>query len=371
MLCSKGRKRQKLDELLYLHDDSGVKKEFCFGNWQSLGLTLYLCPGQLLNPHPNEFYCKPPMLLKELSTYKTGGTCDQLIEPHSAEELADAMAQVQRNQTSYFLLGAGSNSLIMDDHWPGAVISFSNMNHIRIEQTRVFAEAGLDNSQFAEACYEASLAGAGWMYYMPGQLGATVRMNARCYGGEISGIVDAVTVVTENGEIKTYSGKEVFFGYKDTLFMSKPEIVAMVEFNLAKGDQEQIRQLMDSCKTDREAKHQFLYPSCGCVFKNNYDVGIPSGLLLEHAKVRQFSVGPVEVSPYHANFVFNKGATAIQILDVTLQMREVVYRKYGVWLEYEMEVLGLIPDDLKKRFQEERPQNFKQADLALLRNTLD
>jgi len=311
------------------------------------------------------------MLLKELSTYKTGGTCDQLIQPQSVQELADAMGQIHGKRTNYFLLGAGSNSLIMDDHWPGAVISFSHMDHIRIEQTRVFAEAGLDNSKFATACYERSLAGVGWMYYMPGQLGATVRMNARCYGGEISGVVDAVTAVTEKGEIKTYTGREVFLGYKETLFMTKPEIVAMVEFNLTKGDQQQIRQLMDSCRADREAKHQFVYPSCGCVFKNNYDVGIPSGLLLEQANVRQFSTGQVEVSPYHANFVFNKGATAIQILDVTLQMREAVYQKYGVWLDYEMEVLGLIPDDLKKWFQEERPQEFKQADLALLRTTVD
>jgi UDP-N-acetylmuramate dehydrogenase len=311
------------------------------------------------------------MLLKELSYYKTGGTCDQLIQPQSIQELADAMERTHRNQTDYFLLGAGSNSLIMDDHWPGAVIRFSGMNHIRIEQTRVFAEAGLDNSKFATACYESSLAGVGWMYYLPGQLGATVRMNARCYGGEISGVVDAVTVVTEKGEIKIYAGQEIFFGYKETLFMAEPEIVAMVEFNLAKGDQPQIRQLMDSCKTDREAKQQFLYPSCGCVFKNNYDVGIPSGLLLERANVRRLSTEQVAVSPYHANFVFNKGATANQILEVTLQMREAVYQEYGVWLDYEMEVLGLIPDDLKKRFQEKRSQAFKEADLAHLRTTID
>ena len=309
------------------------------------------------------------MLLKELSYYKTGGTCHSLIQPQSVQELADAMGQIDKNQPRYFLLGAGSNSLIMDAHWPGAVINFSKMNQVRIDQAKVIAEAGIDNSTFATACYDASLAGAGWMYYMPGQLGATVRMNARCYGGEISQIVDSVTVVTNKGVIKNYSGKEVFLGYKSTLFMSKAEIVASVEFNLTKGDRAQIRQQMDSCRTDREDKHQFLYPSCGCVFKNNYDVAIPSGLLLEHADVRRFSTEQVEVSPYHANFVFNKGATAMQILEVTLQMREAVYQKYGVWLDYEMEVLGVIPDDLQKRLQEKRSQDFKQTDLALLRTT--
>ena len=307
------------------------------------------------------------MLLKELSYYKTGGTCDQLIEPSSIEELAFAMENIHRDETPYFLLGAGSNSLIMDGHWPGAVVSLRKMRRISITRDRILAEAGVDNSEFASHCLDAALEGAGWLYGMPGQLGATIRMNARCYGGEIDRIVDSVTVVTAKGEVLVYPAKEVFRGYKSTLFMSTRDVVAAATFTLKEGDPQRIGEFMRGCKSDREGNFQFLHPSCGCVFKNDYDVGVPSGFLLEQAAVRRFNTGSVEISPHHANFVFNKGASTSQILDVTLKMREAVYRKFGVWLEYEMEVLGIVPHDLKERLREKRPDNYRHSSLAPLR----
>ena len=53
------------------------------------------------------------------------------------------------------------------------------------------------------------------MYRLPGH-GGTVRMNARCYGGEISQVCSAVTVVTKDGKIKTYDSTEKFFVVADT-----------------------------------------------------------------------------------------------------------------------------------------------------------
>ena len=307
------------------------------------------------------------MLLKNLSYYQTGGTCSQFFEPQSIEELTDTVHHINRNKIPYFLLGAGSNSLVMDENWPGAVVCFRNLNRISFDPFRVVAEAGVENSNFANFCLNASLDGSSWMYHMPGQLGPTIRMNARCYSGEISQIVNSVTVVTQEGKTRTYLGKEVFLGYKDTLFMRNTDIVVSAEFVLKKGDPEKIKRHMDACKSDRENKCQFLYPSCGCVFKNNYEIGIPSGLLLEEADVRQFNSDRVEISPYHANFVFNKDATACQILETTLNMREAVYQKFGVWLEYEMELLGIVPNDLKERFLEKRRENFNRTDLFSLR----
>ncbi len=307
------------------------------------------------------------MLLKELSYYKTGGTCDRLVEPSSIKELSSAMVDIDKQRIQYFLLGAGSNSLIMDDHWPGAVICLRRMTKISFNGTHVNAEAGIDNSDFSQACYQASLDGASWMYYMPGQLGGTIRMNARCYGGEIGRIVESVTALTNTGKIKQYEGKQVFGGYKNTIFMTNGEIVVSARFKLKHGDAAAINQDMKFCQFDREANHQFSYPSCGCVFKNNYEAGIPSGLLLQEADVKTLSTDLVEIGPYHANFVFNKGATAYQILETTLKMRECVFAKFGVWLDYEMEVLGAIPDELSLCYHESRPQQFKYEMLEPLR----
>jgi UDP-N-acetylenolpyruvoylglucosamine reductase len=72
-------------------------------------------------------------------------------------------------------------------------------------------------------------------------------------------------------------------------------------------------------------------------------------LLLENAGVRQLDSHCVQISPHHANILFNTGATAAEILTTTLDMRDLTYQKIGVWLEFEMELLGVIPEALKRR----------------------
>ena len=308
------------------------------------------------------------MLLKALSYYQTGGSCDQLHSPASVQELAELMAELHQRKTPYFLLGAGSNSLVMDEHWPGAVILFNKLTAITIAGTAVTVEAGLKNTTFAEKCHNASLAGASWMNYLPGQIGSTVRMNARCYGGEISQIVESVTVVNQKGEIKSLTNHNIFYGYKNTRFMTSGEVIAAVAFKLKEGDPQEIKTHMSYCQEDREQKHQFLFPSCGCVFKNNYTVGLPSGLLLDKADVRQLNTNQVQISPYHANFVFNKGGSALDILETTLNMQELVYEKFGVWLEYELEILGRVPEKFRQRITQIKKQAFKESQLAKLRD---
>mgnify|MGYP006291866843 CR=1 FL=1 len=307
------------------------------------------------------------MLLKEISYYRTGGSFDTIVKPASTAELSEAMADIESRNTPYFLLGAGSNSLVMDDHWPGTVIVFSEMQGLSVDGDCVVAQAGVDNTQFAEFCLEHSLSGASWMNWLPGRLGSTVRMNARCYGGEMSQIVESLSSVSPSGQIKTIEGSDALLGYKETCFMNNDEAISEIRFKLSAGDRSQIRRHMDFCRTDREKKQQFLYPSCGCVFKNDYTVGIPSGLLLDKAGVRKLSSERVEISPYHANFLFNKGATSRELLQTALDMRDLTYDVFGVWLEFELEILGVIPDDLQQRLNLQEPPRYSEEELKPLR----
>jgi UDP-N-acetylmuramate dehydrogenase len=307
------------------------------------------------------------MLFKEISYYKTGGSAEKIYSPADLGDLSQVMKDIQSDNVPYFILGAGSNSLVMDEFWPGAVVLCNNLSAVEVRQSKIIVQAGVENTAFVKTCLESELKGASWMNGLPGQVGSTVRMNARCYGGEISRIVESVTAVTRQGEIKTYAGSGVFFGYKDTVFMKNRDVVAEVTFTLGKGNPADIQKHMEFCKKDRDNKHQFLFPSCGCVFKNDYNVGVPSGMLLESAGVRQLGTDGVEISPYHANFVFNKGAGASDILGVVLDMRDLTYEKFGVWLELEMEVLGVIPEDLKKRLYTTKPSRLNIKELEPLK----
>jgi UDP-N-acetylmuramate dehydrogenase len=316
---------------------------------------------------------KQEVKLKDLAYYATGGDCEVLYQPATVFDLAKAVKEIQANKMPFFLLGGGTNSLVMDEPFSGAVIVFRNLNRLEVNGTKIKVGAGVENSDLASLAHSESLKGAAWMYRLPGQIGGTVRMNARCYGGEISQIVTKVEVVTQTGEIKIYEKadmKNLFKGYKDTSFMKTGEMIAGVEISLGKGDPKEIEEKMKFCESDREGKGQFDFPSCGCVFKNDYSVGVSSGILLDAVGAKKLKHDGAEVSEHHANFVFNKGATSRAIIEISILMRNLVYEKFGVWLEYEMEILGAMPDDLKKQVLLKKPQKLNEAQIKPLREKM-
>ena len=48
-------------------------------------------------------------------------------------------------------------------------------------------------------------------------------------------------------------------------------------------------------------------------------------------------------------------------------MRDAVYKKFGVWLEYEMEILGLLEEDLETKVRLKKPHQFKLEELEPMR----
>ena len=188
----------------------------------------------------------------------------------------------------------------------------------------------------------------------------------------MSHVVESVSGLSREGEEKVYQRSDgIFRGYKDTLFMTNGFLIAEVAIKLnVGGDPIAMSEQMNVCESDREQKGHFAYPSCGCVFKNDYspEVSISSGLLLEHSGVKGMNRGKAVVSPKHANFIYNTGgASSSDILELALEMRERVWDKFGVWLEFEMELLGQLPDALRDRVLEIRSSAFKKELLDQVR----
>ncbi|MDB2447169.1 UDP-N-acetylmuramate dehydrogenase [bacterium] len=315
--------------------------------------------------------------LSELSYYQTGGNTLGVIAPRSTNEVKDSLEWILSRRKPYFVLGGGTNSLVSDEDWDGYVISFHLMNSLKVDVSReiIEVEAGVVNTDLAVKAYGSSLGDISWMNRLPGQMGGTVRMNARCYGGEISQVVTSVTVVTKTAEIKTYTNPEaIFHGYKDTLFMTNGDLICEAVLSLKKVDEHglsKIKEKMDFCESDRISKGQFEYPTCGCIFKNNYDpkVSVSSGLMLERSGLKEKRLGGAQVTKGHANFVYNIEATSSDILDLSFLMREEVYKKFGVWLEYEMELLGVLSEEQKSVISRSKElsnePNKKEALMAL------
>ena len=88
-------------------------------------------------------------------------------------------------------------------------------------------------------------------------------------------------------------------------------------------------------------------------------------MLLDRANAHQLNQDHVALNPKHANFVFNKGATSDDIINTTLKMQDLVYQEFGVWLEYEMEILGFIPDALLHKILIKREPQYNEKLFAL------
>ncbi|NTU53445.1 MAG: UDP-N-acetylmuramate dehydrogenase [Chlorobiaceae bacterium] len=281
--------------------------------------------------------------------YAIGGEARWMLRPQNVGELAAALEWCRRSLLPVIVAGKGSNMLFSDEGFPGAVLSLEFMNRLfRISEDLFFCEAGIDNTAVAIALQQAGKSGGEWLYRLPGTIGATVRMNARCYGREISALTRSIVTVGLDGTVRWRQAEEVFRGYKRTSLMLSPEIVvgAVLECS-GQDDPESIGRKMQEYGDDRDVKHQFDFPSCGSVFKNNYDAGRPSGQIFDALGFRGRREGGAQVSDHHANFIFNTGgAKAIDVLRLSADMRIDASQKAGVDLELELQCAGLFEASL-------------------------
>ena len=287
--------------------------------------------------------------LKEKSYYKMGGVARYFALPKNLPEIAQTIAFAKTHALPIAILGSGSNCVFSDEYFDGIVIALEKLSAWWWETDDIlFAECGVTNTEIAEICLEQERKDASWMYRMPGQIGASVRMNARCYGGEMSKIVKEILTIDPNGHFNYHNAKKILIGYKNTLLMNKPEIVVGVRFCFPNiGTHEEILSHMKACETDRHTKQHFLFPSCGSTFKNNYEYGKPSGRIFDELGLKGTQKGDAEVSAYHGNFVWNKKlAKTNDMLNLAAFMRMQAQERLAVELNLEVQPIGSFERDV-------------------------
>ena len=284
---------------------------------------------------------------RDLTYYGIGGPVGSVHFPASYAALQNLWKRLSAEGRQVAVIGAGSNVLCSDEYFDGDVVSCRLMNGWQVlsspesETIQILVEAGVTNTECAEIGLELGFIDLAWMFRMPGQLGATVRMNARCYGGEISQVVSHVFTVQADGAMQTRIGQDVFVGYKDTSLMKSKEIVAAAVIELRRSTPRfEILSFMEQCEADRHRKNHFLLPSCGSTFKNNYAVGKPSGQIFDELGFKGMRVGDAQVSQYHGNFLFNCGnARAADVLELASRMSASA-ADHGMSLELEVQPVG-------------------------------
>ena len=98
--------------------------------------------------------------MKQHTTFKIGGPADYFLVPETGEEVGEIIKICRKTDTPYFILGNGSNLLVGDGGYRGAVIQvYRNMSAVTVEGTTITAQAGALRSAVAAAAKNASLTG--------------------------------------------------------------------------------------------------------------------------------------------------------------------------------------------------------------------
>jgi UDP-N-acetylmuramate dehydrogenase len=280
--------------------------------------------------------------LARYSTMRVGGPADLFAEVHNAFELRGLVRFARTRALPLFLIGRGSDLVISDAGIGGLVVLVRSTTH-RIDGHRLIADAGLPMARVATVTREAGLTGLEFGLAIPGTVGGSVWANAGAHGADVSGVLDAATVIDAEGDEHTQGPAELGMSYRETRLKhtrpGRPEVVIEATFSLEPADRAKIAERLSEIRSWRAAHQPVGQKSAGSVFRN--PAGDSAGRIIDELGLKGRRVGGAIVSPRHANFIVNDGqATAADVRALGELVRHIVREERGLELEYEVEFVG-------------------------------
>ena len=274
------------------------------------------------------------------TSFRIGGPADYFITPESTVQLCETIELCRSFGVDYIVLGNGSNVLVSDKGYRGAVIQIQkNLCGIRVDNDRIYVEAGALLSKISSVAVSESLMGFEFASGIPGTFGGAVLMNAGAYGGEIKDVLESADVFKPGEGIVEVSCSELKLGYRTSIIKHSDWIVLGGVIKLQKGNKAEIEKRIEELKAERNEKQPLDVPSAGSAFKR--PEGYFAGKLIMDAGLRGYSIGGAAVSEKHCGFLVNKGgATAADMKKLFNEIIDIVRKKFGVKLEPEVRFIG-------------------------------
>ncbi len=270
--------------------------------------------------------------LASMCSYGTGGNASAIFYPESEDAVRLLDRTLRERNLPFVYLGGGTNVLVSDNGYFGAVISTSDLKGITVNGKILTAKAGDKISDIMTSALYNSLGGIEFLSGIPASVGGAVAMNAGCFGKSVGDYVSYVVAVSG-----IYPAGECGFGYRTSRFLTENDGVLSVCFNLDNAEYEQSENKITYFTAMRRRK-QPIGKSAGSVFKND---GYFAGKVIESCDLKGLSEGNAFVSEKHANFIIAKnGATSTDIRRLIEKIKAAVKEKRNVELVEEIRYLG-------------------------------
>ena len=273
------------------------------------------------------------------TTLRVGGPADVYVEPASEEDLAAIVKICGARDMPFFVIGRGSNLLVRDGGFRGAVICLSHpsFSKIVIDGVYLHCGAGAKLKTVAVEARRHCLSALEFLEGIPGSVGGALRMNAGAMGGATFDVVESVRLMDFDGNVRELAPGEMSVAYRGCATL-KNHIALGAVFWGRPDSPESIAQRMSAFSQKRWAS-QPAAPSAGCMFKN--PPSIPAGKLIDELGLKGARVGGAVVSQEHGNFIVNDGnATACDVLELIALLQAKAKTARGIELQTEVEIIG-------------------------------
>jgi UDP-N-acetylmuramate dehydrogenase len=287
--------------------------------------------------------------LAPYTTFKIGGPADLFYEARSADELARAIQIARETGINHFVLGLGANVLIGDRGFRGLIVRNASSHYEFGADGRLRAESGVVMKDLIQESVHRGWSGLEHYVGIPSTVGGAIWQNLHFLSPAperertmfIAEVFESCEILSEEGERKSVGADYVKFGYDDSVFHHRRDIVLTATFALTKGDTGRMQKVMQENLGWRGGKHPWLdwHPSVGSIFKKIEGVG--AGRLIDQCGLKGHRIGDAQISHIHANIMVNLGqATAADVRRLISEAKKAVKQKFNQNLETEIGFIG-------------------------------
>lgn len=329
--------------------------------------------------------------LKNYNTFGIEANAKEFVAVHSIEELETVLAENISKRK--FILGGGSNMLLTKDI-DALVIHIDLKGKKIVEENDDFvwveSQAGENWHEFVMWTIDNDFGGLENMSLIPGNVGTTPVQNIGAYGTEIKDtFVSCSAMKIDTMEMRSFRNSECNFGYRESIFKNEIKdqyIITSVIFKLTKRNHKinisygditreldklniktpTLKDVSNAVITIRQSKlpDPKVLGNSGSFFKNpillksefnkihkkfpemkyyeisETEVKVLAGWLIEQAGFKGLRFGDAGIHKNQALVLVNYGnATGQEILNVSKDIQETIFKKFGIHIEAEVNII--------------------------------
>jgi len=269
-----------------------------------------------------------------------GGKAKFFFKPKDLKDL-QIFLRNNNQHLPIIVIGSGSNLLVRDKGFDGAVIKFGkDFDYIKINNDIINCGPATQKSLLAEYAANNNLTGFEFLYCIPGTVAGGVIMNSGCYGSDISKVVLSISAIDMNGEIKIIDNKDINFSYRHSS-LTKNQIITNIEMKGSVLEKKKVLEIMENLKNKKDTEQPQKIKTGGSTFKNPNNSDKKAWQLIKESGCADLKVGGIKLSNLHCNFLENLGKASSEDAENLIEnIQKEVFKKTNINLELELEVVG-------------------------------